>query len=228
MDAINEAYSDLGYEETAIIVRSNKRANLYNKQIRERILFKDSELSTGDYLMVVKNNYFWIKPATEAGFIANGDIIEVLEIYNLKELYGFRFAEVKVRMVDYPRMRPFETVLMLDTLSVESASLSYDESNRLYNEVVKDYANEKSNYKRFLGVKKNKYFNALQVKFSYAITCHKSQGGQWNTIFVEQPYAPNGIDKESVRWLYTAVTRAKEKLYLIGFKDDFFEESPNR
>ncbi|WP_370392570.1 ATP-dependent RecD-like DNA helicase [uncultured Winogradskyella sp.] len=227
MDAINEAYSDLGYEETAIIVRSNKRANLYNKQIRERILFKDSELSTGDYLMVVKNNYFWIKPTTEAGFIANGDIIEVLEIYNLKELYGFRFAEVKVRMVDYPRMRPFETVLMLDTLSVESASLSYDDSNRLYNEVVKDYANEKSNYKRFLGVKKNKYFNALQVKFSYAITCHKSQGGQWNTIFVEQPYAPNGIDKEYVRWLYTAVTRAKEKLYLIGFKDDFFEESAN-
>jgi exodeoxyribonuclease-5 len=227
MDAINEAYSDLGYEETAIIVRSNKRANLYNKQIRERILFKDSELSTGDYLMVVKNNYFWIKPTTEAGFIANGDIIEVLEIYNLKELYGFRFAEVKVRMVDYPRMRPFETVLMLDTLSVESASLSYDESNRLYNEVVKDYANETSNYKRFLGVKKNKYFNALQVKFSYAITCHKSQGGQWNTIFVEQPYAPNGIDKEYVRWLYTAVSRAKEKLYLIGFKDDFFEESAN-
>jgi exodeoxyribonuclease-5 len=227
MDAINEAYSDLGYEETAIIVRSNKRANLYNKQIRERILFKDSELSTGDYLMVVKNNYFWIKPTTEAGFIANGDIIEVLEIYNLKELYGFRFAEVKVRMVDYPRMRPFETVLMLDTLSVESASLSYDDSTRLYNEVVKDYANETSNYKRFLGVKKNKYFNALQVKFSYAITCHKSQGGQWNTIFVEQPYAPNGIDKEYVRWLYTAVTRAKEKLYLIGFKDDFFEESAN-
>ncbi|MBO3117759.1 AAA family ATPase [Winogradskyella sp. DF17] len=224
MDAINDAYSDLGYEETAIIVRSNKRANLYNKQIRERILFKENELSTGDYLMVVKNNYFWIKPTTEAGFIANGDIIEVLEIYHLKELYGFRFAEVKVRMVDYPRMRPFETVLMLDTLSVESASLSYEESNRLYNEVAKDYANEKSNYKRFLGVKNNKYFNALQVKFSYAITCHKSQGGQWNTIFVEQPYLPNGMDREYVRWLYTAVTRAKDKLYLIGFKDDLFVE----
>lgn len=222
MDAINDAYSDLGYEETAIIVRSNKRANLYNKQIRERILFKENELSTGDYLMVVKNNYFWIKPTTEAGFIANGDIVEVLEIYNLKELYGFRFAEVKVRMVDYPRMRPFETVLILDSLSVESASLSYEESNRLYNEVAKDYANEKSNYKRFLGVKNNTYFNALQVKFSYAITCHKSQGGQWNTIFVEQPYLPNGMDREYVRWLYTAVTRAKDKLYLIGFKDDLF------
>lgn len=223
MDAINDAYSNDGYEETAIIVRSNKRANLYNKQIRERILFKENEISTGDYLMVVKNNYFWVKPNSEAGFIANGDIIEILEIYSLKELYGFRFAEVKVRMVDYPRMRPFETVLMIDTLTVESASLSYDESNRLYNEVVKDYVDEKSNYKRFLSVKNNKFFNALQVKFSYAITCHKSQGGQWNTIFVEQPYTPNGMDREYIRWLYTAITRAKEKLYLIGFKDDYFE-----
>ena len=225
MDAINDAYHSEGYEETAIIVRSNKRANLYNKQIRERILFNESELSAGDYLMVVKNNYFWIKPTSEAGFIANGDIIEVLEIFSIKELYGFKFAEVKVKMVDYPRMRPFETVLLLDTINAESASLSYEESNRLYQEVVKDYVNESSNYKRFLGVKNNKYFNALQVKFSYAITCHKSQGGQWNTIFIEQPYLPNGMDKDYIRWLYTAVTRAKEKLYLIGFKDEMFVEN---
>ncbi|RZN79678.1 MAG: DUF2075 domain-containing protein [Winogradskyella sp.] len=224
MDAINDSYSNDGYEETAIIVRSNKRANLYNQQIRDRILFNESELSAGDYLMVVKNNYFWIKPTTEAGFIANGDIIEVLEIFSIKELYGFRFAEVKAKMVDYPRMRAFETVLLLDTISAESASLTYEESNRLYQEVAKDYANEASNYKRFLGVKNNKYFNALQVKFSYAITCHKSQGGQWNTIFVEQPYLPNGPDRDYIRWLYTAVTRAKEKLYLIGFKDDSFVE----
>ncbi|PNQ72352.1 ATP-dependent endonuclease [Hanstruepera neustonica] len=222
MDAINGAYSDLGNEETAIIVRSNKRANLYNQQIRSRILFNENELSTGDYLMVVKNNYFWIKPTTEAGFIANGDIIEVLEIFNILELYGFRFAEVKVRMVDYPKMRPFETVLLLDTISAETPSLSYDESNRLYQEVMKDYEHESSNYKKFLGVKNNKYFNALQVKFSYAITCHKSQGGQWHTVFVEQPYLPDGINRDYLRWLYTAVTRAKEKLYLIGFKDDYF------
>ena len=174
--------------------------------------------------MVVKNNYFWIKPTTEAGFIANGDIIEVLEIFNIKELYGFKFAEVKVRMVDYSKMQPFEAVLLLDTINSESASLTYEDSNRLYNEVAKDYAHETSNYKRFLGVKNNNYFNALQVKFSYAITCHKSQGGQWNTIFVEQPYLPNGLDKDYLRWLYTAVTRAKEKLYLIGFKDDMFYE----
>ena len=224
MDAINDAYSSLGNEETAIIVRSNKRANLYNQQIRSRILFNDHELNAGDYLMVVKNNYFWIKPTSEAGFIANGDIIEVLEIFHIRELYGFRFAEVKVRMVDYPRMRPFETMLMLDTISVEAPSLPYEDSNRLYQEVLKDYDNETSKYRKFLKVKNNQYFNALQVKFSYAMTCHKSQGGQWNTVFVEQPYLPGGIDKEYLRWLYTAVTRAKEKLYLIGFKEDFFEE----
>ena len=223
MDAINDAYSALGNEETTIIVRSNKRANLYNKNIRDRILFNENELTAGDYIMVVKNNYFWIKPTSEAGFIANGDIIEVLEIFNIIDLYGFRFAEVKVRMVDYPKMKPFETVLLLDTIESESPSLSYEDSNRLYQEVMKDYESESSNYRKFLKIKSNKYFNALQVKFSYAITCHKSQGGQWHTVFVEQPYLPNGIDKEYLRWLYTAITRAKEKLYLIGFKDDFFE-----
>ncbi|WP_282123464.1 ATP-dependent DNA helicase [Algibacter mikhailovii] len=224
MDAINDAYSDLGNEETAIIVRSNKRANLYNQQIRSRILFNENELTAGDYLMVVKNNYFWIKPTSEAGFIANGDIIEVLEIFSIQEIYGFRFAEVKIRMVDYTKMSPFETVLILDTIDAETPSLSYEDSNRLYQEVLQDYENETTKYKKFLKVKSNKHFNALQVKFSYAITCHKSQGGQWHTVFVEQPYLPNGIDKEYLRWLYTAVTRAKDKLYLIGFKDEFFEE----
>src|SRR5690606_11678827 len=222
MEAINEAYDAEGHEETAIIVRSNKRANLYNKQIRERILNNENELTVGDFLMVVKNNYFWVKPTSEAGFIANGDIIQVLEIYSLQNLYGFRFAEVKVQMVDYPKMAPFETVLLLDTIESESPSLPYEESNRLYQEVQKDYAAEDSNYKKFLKIKNNKHFNALQVKFSYAITCHKSQGGQWHTVFVEQPYLPNGIDKDYLRWLYTAITRAKEKLYLIGFPEEFF------
>ena len=173
-------------------------------------------------MMVVKNNYFWLKPTSEAGFIANGDLIEVLEILALKELYGFRFAEVVVKMVDYPNQKPFETVLLLDTIKAVTPSLPYEEGNRLYQEVMKDYQDVTSKYKKFLAVKNNKYFNSLQVKFSYAITCHKSQGGQWNTVFVEQPYLPNGIDKEYLRWLYTAVTRAKTKLYLIGFKSDFF------
>ncbi|MEM1257959.1 MAG: ATP-binding domain-containing protein, partial [Bacteroidota bacterium] len=223
-EAIDNAYSQHGKEETAIIVRSNKRANLYNRNIRERILFLEHEISVGDFMMVVKNNYFWLKPNSEAGFIANGDIIEVLELFTIKELYGFRFAEVKVQMVDYPNQKPFETVLLLDTINAETPSLSYEDGNRLYHEVVKDYAHEKSKYRQFMGVKNNSYFNALQVKFSYAITCHKSQGGQWNTVFVEQPYLPNGVNKEYLRWLYTAVTRARESLYLIGFKDDFFVE----
>lgn len=222
MDAISDSYSSLGNEDTVIIVRSNKRANLYNQNIRNRILFQESELAAGDYLMVVKNNYHWVKPQSEAGFIANGDIVEVLEIFGFKDLYGFRFAEVLVNMVDYPNMKPLETVLLLDTLTSETPSLSYEDSNRLYQEVMKDYASEKSKYKKLLAVKNNKYFNALQVKFSYAITCHKSQGGQWNTVFVEQPYLPEGINKEYLRWLYTAITRATEKLYLIGFKDEFF------
>ena len=224
-EAIDHAYSRHGKEETAIIVRSNKRANLYNQNIRQRILFLENEISVGDFMMVIKNNYFWLKPNSEAGFIANGDIIEVLELFAIKDLYGFRFAEVKVQMVDYPNQRPFETVLLLDTVDAETPSLSYEDGNRLYQEVLKDYAHEKSKYRQFMGVKNNSFFNALQVKFSYAITCHKSQGGQWNTVFVEQPYLPNGVTKEYLRWLYTAVTRAKENLYLIGFKDDFFVET---
>ena len=182
-----------------------------------------SKLEIGFYLMKM-NNYYWVKPNSDAGFIANGDIIQILEIFSIKELYGFRFAEVKIRMVDYPRMKPFETVLLLNTITAETPSLPYEDSNRLYHEVMKDYENESSNYKKFLGVKNNKFFNALQVKFSYAITCHKSQGGQWHTVFVEQPYLPDGITVDYLRWLYTAITRAKEKLYLIGFKDDFFKE----
>jgi ATP-dependent exoDNAse (exonuclease V) alpha subunit len=222
-DAINSAYSNYSIEDTAFIVRSNKRANQYNEQIRTKILDKESELSTGDFLMVVKNNYFWLKDSDEAGFIANGDIIEILEIFNIKELYGFKFAKVKIRMIDYPNQIPFETVLLLDTIKSESPSLTYEESNRLYQEVLKDYEGE-TKFQKFQKVKANEYFNALQVKFSYAITCHKSQGGQWNTVFIEQPYLPDGINRDYIRWLYTAMTRAKNKLYLIGFKDENFVE----
>ena len=222
LEAIESAYSENGKEESTIIVRSNKRANLYNENIRSRILYLENELAVGDFMMVVKNNYFWLEPNSEAGFIANGDIIEILEIFSIKSLYTFKFAEVRVKMVDYPQQKPFETVLLLDTIKAEAPSLPYEDANRLYQEVMKDYGDVTSKYKKFLSVKGNKYFNALQVKFSYAITCHKSQGGQWDSVFVEQPYLPNGIDRDYMRWLYTAVTRARKKLYLIGFKNDFF------
>jgi len=223
-DAINTAYDNIGVEDTAFIVRSNKRANQYNQQIRSKIRGQENEISTGDYVMIVKNNYFWLKDTSDAGFIANGDICEILQIFNIKELYGFRFAEVKIRMIDYPNQKPFETVLLLDTLSSESPSLSYEESNRLYQEVAKDFSHEKSKYKQLLSIKKNKYFNALQIKFSYAVTCHKSQGGQWKNVFIEQPYLPDGQNVDYLRWLYTALTRAQEKVYLIGFKEDCFIE----
>ena len=224
IEHLQDSYSIHGYEGTVIIVRSNKRANLYNKQIRERILFKETELSAGDYLMTVKNNYYWLEPNSEAGFIANGDIVEVLEIFDIKEIYTYRFAEVKIRMVDYPNMDPIETVVILDTLTSETASMTYEEGNRLYQEVMKDYQEERSKYKRFMKVKANKYFNALQVKFSYAITCHKSQGGQWPHVYVEQPYLPEGISKDYLRWLYTAITRTQDQLHLIGFKNENFVE----
>ena len=222
-DAIyNAYYEDLN--NTVFIVRSNKRANLYNQQIRNNILGYENEITSGDFVMIVKNNYFWLQDAPKVGFIANGDICEVLEIFSFKELYGFRFAEVKLRLVDYEEEPPFETVLLLDTLRSESPSLSYEDSNRLYHAVGEDYAEERSKYKRLLAIKSNKYFNALQVKFSYALTCHKTQGGQWDNVFVEQPYMPEGEDISYLRWLYTAVTRAQKKLFLIGFKETYFEE----
>ncbi len=221
-DAITSAYDNAGVEDTAFIVRSNKRANQYNQQIRTKIRGQENEISAGDYVMVVKNNYFWLKDSSEAGFIANGDICEITSIQSIKELYGFRFAEVVVRMIDYPNQKPFDTVLLLDTLTSETPSLTYEESNKLYQAVREDFAHEKSKYKQLLAIKNNKFFNALQVKFSYAMTCHKSQGGQWKTVFIEQPYLPDGPSTAYLRWLYTAVTRAQNTLYLIGFKDDNF------
>jgi len=223
-DAIHTAYDQHGIDETAIVVRSNKRANQYNQQIRTRILDKENEISVGDHIIAVKNNYFWLKDSAEISFLANGDTFEVLEIFNTKELYGFRFAEVKIRLIDYPSHPPVETVLLLDTLMSESPSLSYEESNRLYQEVGKDYADIKSKYKKLLEIKQNKYFNAIQVKYSYAMTCHKSQGGQWDTVFIEKPYLPDGQSVDYWRWLYTAITRAKSKLYLLGFQNEDIEE----
>ncbi len=222
-DALNDSFRDVGREGTAVIVRSNKRAGLYNQQIRARILWQEDEISAGDFLMVVKNNYFWLEDGTKAGFIANGDIIELLQIYEYKELYGYRFARVKVQMVDYPDEKPFETMLLLDVLNLPSPSLTWEDSKLLYQKVLEDYQDIPQKYRRHQEVQKNPYFNALQVKFAYAITCHKAQGGQWNNVFIEQPWLPTGeIDLDYLRWLYTALTRAKEKVYLIGFKDEYF------
>ena len=218
MNLIQDSYNNYGIEETAIIVRSNKRANLYNRSIRDKILNNENIISVGDLLMVVKNNYFWLKNKKDLGFIANGDIIKIEEIYNIKNIYGFKFAEVKISMVDYPNISPLETVLILDSLFINTPAIDFNTMNNLYQEILKDFMNVKTKYKRHMGVKNNKFFNALQVKFAYSFTCHKSQGGQWSSIFLEFPFLPNGMDEDFFRWLYTAITRAKSKLHLIGFK----------
>ena len=218
MNLIQDSYNNYGIEETAIIVRSNKRANLYNKSIRDKILNNENIISVGDLLMVVKNNYFWLNNKKDLGFIANGDIIKIEEIHNIKNIYGFKFAEVKISMVDYPNISPLETVLILDSLFINTPAMDFNTMNNLYQEILKDFMNVKTKYKRHMGVKNNKFFNALQVKFAYSFTCHKSQGGQWSSIFLEFPFLPNGMDEDFFRWLYTAITRAKSKLHLIGFK----------
>ena len=218
MNLIQDSYNNYGIEETAIIVRSNKRANLYNRSIRDKILNNENIISVGDLLMVVKNNYFWLNNKKDLGFIANGDIIKIEEIHNIKNIYGFKFAEVKISMEDYPNISPLETVLILDSLFINTPAIDFNTMNNLYQEILKDFMNVKTKYKRHMGVKNNKFFNALQVKFAYSFTCHKSQGGQWSSIFLEFPFLPNGMDEDFFRWLYTAITRAKSKLHLIGFK----------
>ena len=222
INSLQDSYDKFGLQETAVIVRSNKRSNMFNKNIRERILCNESVISVGDLLMVVKNNYHWLNNNL-VGFIANGDIIKIEEIHSIKELYGFKFAEVRVTMIDYPNLNAFETVLILDSIEINSPSLDYNVMNKLYTEISKDYIEIKTKYKRHLAIKKNKFFNALQVKFAYCFTCHKSQGGQWRSIFVEMPFLPSGYNKDFIRWFYTAVTRAKNKLHLIGFKNEYFK-----
>ncbi|MAR99701.1 MAG: ATP-dependent endonuclease [Flavobacteriales bacterium] len=223
-EALEDAYSNSGVEGTVVICRSNKRANLYNQQIRARIRGLEDDISTGDFLMVVRNNYFWLPEGSKAGFIANGDMVEVMRIYEINELYDCRFARISVRLVDYPDEENLECIVLLDTLTSETPAMTYEEYKKLYDEVAKDYADIPKRAQRNKEIKQNPYFNALQVKFAYAITCHKSQGGQWENVFVEQGYFTSDmLSKEYFRWLYTALTRTTKKLHLINFKKEFFE-----
>ena len=207
----------------AIITRSNKKANLYNQQLRMRVLWQEDEISVGDFIMVVKNNYTALPDNHQAAFVANGDILELLEIYEYIELYDRRFARVKLRFSDL-EADPFETLIFLEVLNYEGASLSWDEQKAFAAVVAEDYADLPTKAERMLAFKENPYLNALQVKFAYALTCHKAQGGQWQRVFVDHPWRPadEPISLDYLRWLYTAFTRASDKVYLLGFPDDFF------
>lgn len=222
-DALNKAYDNYGAEDVMVICRSNKRANIYNQQIRARIRWQEDELSSGDYMMVVKNNYFWLPEESKAGFIANGDIIQVTRVGQIQEMHGFRFADVRMKMIDYPDEPELETRLLLNTIMSESPALTQAENKKLYESVALDYADVADRRLRLKKIKEDPFFNALQVKFAYAVTCHKAQGGQWPCVFVEQGYLTDEmINIEYLRWLYTAVSRASKELNLINFNKDFF------
>jgi exodeoxyribonuclease-5 len=219
IEAIADAYYRYGMAETMVICRSNKQANRYNQGIRNRILYREEELTSGDLLMVVRNNYFWIQDAEDISFVANGDIAKVQRIRKYIDRYGFRFAEVDLSLPDYGD-KEFTAIILLDVLASESASLSEEQNRRLFNAVAEDFSHIPSKKERFKKMKEDPFFNALQVKFAYAVTCHKAQGGQWRCVFLDQGwFKEEMLNVEYLRWLYTAITRSSEKLYLVNFPD---------
>ncbi len=224
IEEISTCYDRFGLIETIVVTRSNKRANKFNEGIRSTILYKEADISVGDLIMIVKNNYFWLEENEKIDFIANGDIGEIISIYKHEELYGFRFANVSLRLLDYPDIE-FDCKIILDTLSIESAALNSEQNRKLFDAVSEDYLDIRSKKKRWEKIRENPYFNALQVKFAYAVTCHKAQGGQWKAVFVDQGYLTEEmLNKEFLRWLYTAFTRPTERLFLVNFNKQFFED----
>lgn len=226
IEELSSAHYKYGVEDTIVISRSNKRANRFNQGIRNTVMYREEEISAGDLLMVVKNNYFWAHDIEKMDFIANGDIVEIVKIRKHIELYGYRYAEVTVRFPDYNDVE-LDTMILLDTLDIETASLGYEETKQLFFTIAEDYSDIRDKKKRYEKIRNNKFFNALQVKFAYAVTCHKAQGGQWKAVFVDQGYLTDELlNREYYRWLYTALTRATEKLYLVNFKKEFFPGEP--
>jgi len=225
IEAISDSYDKVGMDETIIICRSNKRANLYNRGIRNTILYREDELNAGDVLMVAKNNYFWGADCKELDFIANGDVAVVRRVRRVREMYGFRFADVVLRFPDYDDLE-LEVTLLLDTLHTDFPSLPREQGEKLFEAVFEDYAHLSSKRERIKKIKEDPYYNALQVKYAYAVTCHKAQGGQWQRVFLDQGYLTDEmVSPDYYRWLYTAFTRATETLYLVNWpKEQLSEE----
>ena len=224
-ELLNTLYGKYETDDIVIITRSNKRAYIFNREVRNRILYRENLIGAGDYLMAVKNNYYWVDETSEAGFIANGDMMELLAIHKQEELYGFRFANVTVRLCDYPNHPNIEVKLILDSLESDGPSLTTEQSRMLYEQVALDYEGISNKRLRYLKIKEDPYLNAIQVKFGYSLTCHKTQGGQWKIVLIDQLFLKDGqLDKDFIRWLYTAITRATAQLYLINFPEDIFEK----
>lgn len=222
-EVLNELYSNYASDEIVSITSSNRRAFMLNSEIRNRILYRESRINAGDFIMAVKNNYYWVDETSEVGFLANGDIMEVMAIHRQQELYGFTFADVTVRLCDYPAHPDIDIKIILESLDIEAASLPYEDLRRLYQAVAEDYAEIPDTRARFLKTRNDPYLNAVQVKFAYALTCHKTQGGQWKKVLIDQGYlSDDRIGLDYMRWLYTAVTRSTQTVYLINFKDTFF------
>jgi len=222
LELLSDSYDQYGEEGTIVVTRSNKRANRFNTGIRGQILWKEEQISRGDLLMVVKNNYFWKDEDRNPDFIANGDIVKIERVMGFQELYGYHFADVRISLLDYGYLE-LDVTLNLDVLEIDGPSLTTGQMRELYAHIMEDYPDLTTRKRRSEQIMKNPYFNALQVKFAYAVTCHKAQGGQWPSVFLDQGYFTDAmLSVDYLRWLYTAMTRATERLYLVNFTPQFF------
>ncbi|MDX9781487.1 MAG: AAA family ATPase [Bacteroidales bacterium] len=224
IEQLESSFSKWGEDDTLVLCRSNKRANRYNSGIRSSVLFREERVGRGDKLMIVKNCYQFLEDAQNIGFIANGDVAELLKISNYEERYGLTFAEATLSFPDYDNLE-IKAKIILDTLESETASLGSEQQKRLFAEIMEDYSHIKTKRKRIAAVREDRYFNALQVKFASAITCHKSQGGQWSAVFIDNPFWRDDISLDDLKWLYTAITRATDMIYFVNFNDSFFRKN---
>lgn len=224
-EQLESSYDQVGTDETILLTLSNKRANLWNNEIRNRILLREELLERGDVLMVVKNNYYWLDPLSPIGFIANGELVKVKRVIKHESLYGFNFTHLDISFLDYPNEPDLSIIVLTDSIHIEAPNLPRDKMKELFFAVEQDYLHEKNKQKRYQLILKNPYFNAVQIKYAYAVTVHKAQGGQWEHVYIDYGFIPDDMkNKNYLKWLYTSLTRSKEKLYLLNFPDELFKD----
>jgi exodeoxyribonuclease-5 len=225
-EKLESSYSQVGMDETILLTLSNKRANRWNHEIRNRILYREELVERGDILMVVKNNYHWLDPKSNIGFIANGELVKVKRVLQSEQIYGFNFTHLELSFIDYPDESDLRIIALTDSINAESPNLSRDKMKELFFAVEKDYLHERNKQKRYQLILKNPYFNAVQVKYAYAVTVHKAQGGQWSHVYIDYGFIPDEMkNKNYLKWLYTSITRSTDKIYLLGFPDELIQDN---